>query len=170
MKKLTGILLLTVLPFFGMAQNKAVQDFFNKYNDHEDVTYVVLKGSLFNLFKDIAEYDNGDEPDEDLQALGHMAGGIKSMKIIQVPYYETNLTKDEVNSLRASLEKDNYEEYVRVKEGKELVNIMAQGDDTEVRNMIILVEEKGEFTIISVDGKLSVKDLSYISKHHADWH
>lgn len=170
MKKLTTLLLLAILPFMAMAQSKSVSSFMDKYSDHDDVTYVVIKGSLFNLIASIAEYDDGGEPDEDLQALGRMADGIKSMAILQVPYYETNLKREEISSLRASLEKEKYEVFVSVKEGKELVNIMAQGEEDEIRNMLVLVDEKEDFTLISIDGKLSMKDLAYISKHHDNFH
>ena len=57
-----------------------------------------------------------------------------------------------------------------VKEGKELVNVLAQGAADEVRNMLILVEEKEDFTLISINGTLSMKDLSYFSKHHTNFH
>lgn len=170
MKKLATLLFLALLPFMVQAQSKSVTSFMDKYSDHDDVTYVVIKGSLFNLISSIAEYDDGDEPDEDLQALGRMADGIKSMTILKVPYFETDLNRDEVKSLRANLQKENFEEFVSVKEGKELVNILAQGEEDEIRNMLVMVEEKEEFTLISINGKLSMKDLSYLSKNHDNFH
>ena len=170
MKKLSAILLLAVLPLMVSAQSKSVSAFIDKYIDHDDVTYVQVKGSMFNLISSIAEYDNGEEPDEDLQALGRIAGGIKSMTVLQVPYYDTDLSKEEVASLRSSLSKEKYEEFVRVKEGKELVTVMAQGSGKEVTNGLILVEEKDELTLISFNGTILAKDLNYLSKHHDDWH
>lgn len=92
------------------------------------------------------------------------------MEVLQVPYYETDLTREEVSSFRNSLTKDSYEEFIMVKEGRELINVLAQGAKDEVRNMLVLVEEKDEFTVISINGKLSMKDLSYFSKNHAKFH
>ena len=155
MKKLAILMMIALFPVTLMAQSKTVDSFISKYKNHDDVTFVVIKGSLFNLIASIAEYDNGEEPDEDLQALG---------------YYETDLSKAEVNDLRSSIGKEKYEEFIQVKEGKELINVMAQGTGDEVKNGLILIEEKDEFTIISVDGTLSIKDLNYLSKHHKDWH
>ena len=163
-------MLIAFLPLMGMAQSKSVSSFQNKYSDHEDVTYVTVKGSLFNLLGAIAEFDDDEDPDEDLQALGRIADGINSMEVLKVPYYETDLNREEVASLRNSLAKDDYEEFLMVKEGKELVNVMAQGSENEIRNMLVLVENKEEFTLISINGKISMKDLSYLSKHHGDFH
>jgi Domain of unknown function (DUF4252) len=168
MKKLTGLMILAMLPFLAMAQSKSVNTFQDKYSDHEDVTYVTIKGSLFNLIASIAEYD--DDPDEDLKAMANIANGIKSMQVLKVPYYDTDLSRDEVAGLRKSLEKENYEEFLMVKEGKELINVMAQGAEDEIRNMLVLVDEREAFTVISIDGKLSMKDLSYLSKHHGNFH
>ena len=163
-------MIIAALPFLASAQSKSVSAFVDKYIDHEDVTYVQVKGSLFKLISSIAEYDNGEEPDEDLQALGRISGGIKSMTVLEVPFYETDLTKDEVASLRSNLEKEKYEEYIRVKEGKELITVMAMGSGAEVSNGLILVEERDGLTLVSFNGTILVKDLNYMSKHHKDWH
>ncbi len=166
MNKLTTIMLLAVLPVAGMAQSKSVTSFQKKYFNHEDVTHVTIKGPLFGFLASLAEYDD----DPDAQAIANIAAGINSMDILQVPYYETNLDRNEVEALRQSLSKDGYEELIRVKEGRELVNILAQGGADEIRNMLILAEEKDNFTLLSINGKLSMKDLSYLSKNHHNFH
>ena len=168
MKKLTGLMIIAMLPFLAMAQSKSVTSFQDKYSDHDDATYVTVKGSLFNLIASIAEYD--DDPDEDTKAMARIANGIKSMEVLQVPFYETDLNREAVANFRTALTKEDYEEFITVKEGKELINVMAQGADDEIRNMLVLVEEKEEFTLISVNGTLSMKDLSYLSKHHKNFH
>ena len=170
MKKLTALMIIAALPLLVSAQSKSVSAFIDKYIDHEDVTYVQVKGSLFKLISSIAEYDNGEEPDEDLQALGRISGGIKSMTVLEVPYFDTDLSKDEVANLRSSLKKEKYEEYMSVKEGKELITVMAQGTDSEVSNGLIMVEERDGLTLVSFNGTILVKDLNYMTKHHGDWH
>jgi hypothetical protein len=170
MKKLTALVIILALPLLVSAQSKAVTSFIDKYIDHEDVTYVQVKGSLFKLISSIAEYDNGEEPDEDLQALGRISSGISSMTVLKVPYLDTDLSKEDVANLRSSLSKEKYEEYMKVKEGKEMVTIMAQGSGKEVTNGLIMVEEKDGVTLIAFNGTILVKDLNYLSKHHDDWH
>ena len=161
-------MIIAMLPFLAMAQSKSVSAFQDKYNDHDDVTYVTIKGSLFSLIGSIAEYD--DDADEDTKAMARIANGIKSMEVLQVPFYDTDLNREEVSTFRKALTKEDYEEFLMVKEGKELINVMAQGAADEIRNMLVLVEEKEEFTLISINGTLSMKDLSYLSKHHKNFH
>jgi len=170
MKKVTTLLLIAIMPLLGMAQSKSVSNFQEKYSDHDDVTYVTIKGSLFNLLGTIAEFDDDEDPDEDLQAFGRIASGITSMEVLHIPLYETKLNREEIASFRNSLSKEKYEEFITVKEGRELVNVMAQGAEDEIRNMLVLVEERDDFTLISINGKLSMRDLSYLSKNHKRFH
>ena len=98
-----------------------------------------------------------------------MADGIKSMQIISLPKYEVGLDSDEIKSLKSSIKKESYEELMNIKEGKETTVIYSQGKEDEVRNMLILVEEKNEFALINIDGVLKMKDLAYIASHHDKW-
>lgn len=166
MKNLITILLIAFLPVAAMAQSKSVINFQDKYGNHPDVTTVMIKGPLFKFIASLADFDD----DPDTQAVGRIADGITSMEVFSVPFYETDLEREEVTSLRDALLKDGYEEFLRVKEGKDLVNVMSQGKEDEIRNMVILSEEKDNFTLLSINGKLSMKDLSYLSKHHKDFH
>ena len=133
-------MIIAMLPFLAMAQSKSVTNFQDKYSSHDDVTYVSIKGSLFNLIASIAEYD--DEQDEDFQAMARIAKGIKSMQVLQVPFYETDLNREEVASFRKALAKEDYEEFLTVKDGKELINVMAQGADDEIRICLFWLKKK----------------------------
>jgi len=168
MKKLTTLMIMVILPFVGMAQSKIVNNFQEKYSNHNDATFVTVKGSLFNLIASIAEY--AGEEDEEMKTFARIADGIKSMQVLKVPYYDTNLNREEVASFRKSLTKEDYEEFISVKEGKELINVLAQGATDEIRNMLVLIEEKQHFTLLSINGRLSMKDLSYLSKNHSKFH
>ena len=166
MKKVTTLVMLATLPFMAMAQSKSVANFQDKYVDNKDVTTVLIKGPLFKFIANFADYD--DDPDS--QAIGRIADGINSMEILQVPYYETGLNKQEVTNLRQGLDKDGYEELLMVRDDGEHINVLSQGKEDEIRNMLILVEEKDNFTLLNINGKLSMKDLSYLSKHHNNYH
>ena len=165
MKKLTAILMIALLPAVALAQSKSVIDFQSKFSNDPDVTTVLIKGPLFKFIASIA--DHNDDPE--MEAIGRIANGIKSMEVFSVPFY-TDLNREDISSLRNGLKKDGYEELLVVRDGKDHVNIMSQGKEDEIRNMVILAEEKENFTLLSINGKLSMKDLSYLSKHHDDFH
>jgi hypothetical protein len=165
MKKTTLIVALALIASIGYTQSKSVESFKNKYADDRDATVVTLQGNIFRLIGSIAEYSD----DEDAQALSKMADGIKSMQIISLPKYETGLEDDEIKQLKSNLMKESYEELMNFREGREKVVIYSQGNEDEVRNMLILVEERNEFAVINIDGILKMKDLAYIASHHDKW-
>jgi hypothetical protein len=167
MKRLaTLILMALILPLVSMGQSKAVVDFQNKYSDDRDASFVTIQGSLFNFVASIADFDD----DPEAQALGRIADGIEAMQVLSVPYFEADLSKAEVQDLKASLKKENYESLMSAKDGREYVEVMAKGSGSEIRDIIILVDNRDQFVLISMDGVLSMEDISYLSKNHKNWH
>jgi len=167
MKKTTTLLAALILlsATFVLGQSKSVDAFKNKYKDDRDATVITLQGNIFKLISSIADYSD----DEDAQALSKVADGIKSMQILSLPKYETGLDSEEIKQLKSNLKKESYEELMNIKEGRETVVIYSQGSEDEVRNMLILVEEKDEFVLITIDGVLKMKDLAYIANNHKKW-
>ena len=165
MKKTTLTVVLALVASIAFSQSKSVESFKNKYKDDRDATVVTLQGNIFKLIGSIAEYSD----DEDAQIFSKIADGIKSMQVISLPKYETGLEAGEIKQLKANLKKESYEELMNVKEGKETVVIYSQGNEDEVRNMLILVEERNDFALINIEGTLKMKDLAYIANHHDKW-
>ena len=56
------------------------------------------------------------------------------------------------------------------KDGREYVEVMAKGSGSEIRDIIILVDNRDQFVLISMDGVLSMEDISYLTKNHKNWH
>jgi len=164
MKRLTIILAILIAPLFVMAQNKAVTDFQNKYKDDRDASYIEISGSLFKFISSMNNSGN-DEMDPDLKAIAKIAEGLKSMKVLKIDKYASDLSQGEIDALKSSLKKDSYESLMTMKEGRKNINFMAQGNANELRNMLIIVDDKDEFVLINIDGVLTSKDLSYLSRN-----
>ena len=167
MKRLaTLVLMALMLPLITLGQSQAVEDFQNKYKDDRDASFVTIQGSLFNFVASIADVDD----DPDAQAIGRIADGIDAMQVLSVPYFEADVSKADVSNLKSSLKKEKYESLMSVKDGKEFVDVMAKGSGSKLSDIIIMVDNREQFTLISLDGSLSMEDLSYLSKNHKDWH
>lgn len=147
-----------------MSQSKSVAAFHEKYQGDRDATVVSLNGSIFNLVANIAA--EADETDEDMQAIARIAEDIKSIRVLTVPVYKSGLEPAEISQLRKDLLNENYDELMTVRDGSDRIYFLAQGDESEVRNMMVLIQEDREFTLLSVDGRLSMKDLSHLANHH----
>lgn len=168
MKKLgTLFFAILVVGTAALAQSKTVEAFQNKYKDDRDATVVSLSGGLFELLSAVASWD---ESDEEAQAISRIAENIKSMQILKIPLYKSGFDNDDIDKMRADLDKENYKELMTVRDGAENVYFLTQGDKDTVKNMLILIKEDNEFAVLSIDGSLEMKDLAYLAKHHKNWH
>jgi len=168
MKKLaTMIFAIVVVSASAIAQSKTVEEFHNKYKNDRDAKVVSLSGGLFELLSSIASWD---EEDEEAQAIARIAENIKSMDILSIPLYKSGFSSEDIDKMRADLGKENYEELMTVRDGNDKVYFMTQGDKNTIKNMLILIKEENEFALLNVNGSLEMKDLSYLAKHHKDWH
>lgn len=147
-----------------MSQSKSVTAFHEKYQGDRDATVISLKGSIFNLVANIAA--EADEADEELQAIARIADDINSIKVLTIPVYKSGLEPAEIKALHKDLLKENYDELMTVRDGSDRIYFLAQGDESEVRNMMVLIQEDSDFTLLSVDGRLSMADLSVLARNH----
>ena len=166
MKKLLVIILLA--PALAMGQSRSVEAFINQYQDHDEVSVVSIEGSLFDLIGMIAE--EAEEDDEELQAIKRVFDNIEHLKIVSVPYRAADFNSDKFNAFRSDLKKDKYEELMTMKDDEKKMTFMTQGENSELSNMVVLIDEEQKLTILSVIGTVDVKDLAYLARNHDNYH
>ncbi|MDH5366961.1 MAG: DUF4252 domain-containing protein [Cyclobacteriaceae bacterium] len=164
MKELTTLILLFVASLIGSTQT-TVEEFTNKYKNEKDATVVTLKGNIFSLLGDIAEWSD----DEEAEMAARIFKGINSMEVLSLSLYDADISKEEITDFKSNLIKEKYEEYINVRDGRETVEVYAQGSKENISNMLIIVQERDDFSLINIDGSLSHKDIAYIVEHHDDW-
>jgi len=168
MKKLVVTVVgLMIVGASAFAQSKTVENFRQKYKDDRDAKVVSLSGSLFNLLSAVASWD---ENDEEAQAVSRIAKNIKSMDILSVPMYKTGLKDEDVDRMMSDLKGEKYEELMTARDGEEIVHFMTQGDDKSISNMVALIRDNDELTVLNINGTVAMEDLSYLIKNHNDWH
>lgn len=143
---LAAVLLLTVCAF--AQDGKRIYD---KYSDAENVSAVYISSSMFRMM--------GRLPDMDVNGLdiSPLISGLNG-------FYMLNSENPSVNaSLRSDAEnfitKGKYEMLMETKDNGETVRIYTIGDEKTVTNFVMLALEKTEITFISIEGKMSRKDL-----------
>ncbi len=166
MKRTTLLLIATVLSTGLWAQSKTLKSFHEKYHDDRDATNITIDGTLLNLVGALAAYA---EDDEEAQAFANIAKNIKSMNILSVPMYGTGLSGKEVSGLRRNLKKESYEELMTMRDGDQKINFLADADEKQLRNMVVLVEDKDELVVMNINGLLNMKDLSKLVSNRKHW-
>ncbi|MCB0495956.1 MAG: DUF4252 domain-containing protein [Cyclobacteriaceae bacterium] len=167
MKKVATLLIaIALVPALAFSQSKSIAEFHAKYRNMDKTTFVDISGSMFNFVSKIAEYS--EEDDEETKAAGRVLSAIKAMQVLEVPY--RIIDKTDVEKLRSSLAKEKFEELMTVKEDDSNVKIMAQGSGSKLENVTMLVDDDNSFVLITVQGTISMEDLSYFAKHQDNWH
>lgn len=139
----TILLALTVLS--SVAQ---ITKFFDKYAETDGVTSVYISKTMLNMMPDMKS--NG----MDMKA---MAGKLDNIRILTTenPQLVSKLRKD----LSSSFNSKEYEELLRVNEGKEKTVIYMKTSPSGVNEYLILSEEANELNAILITGKITPSDI-----------
>lgn len=147
MKNILIVVAVLLLPLSGYSQ-KGVKSFYNKYKKYENVTSVKLQGWVIKLAAKFA-----DDPDAK-KAARH----ISKLRVLTME--NGNLvTKEDYKSLIRSIRKDQFEDLIMVREGTTKINLYIKEKKDKITNALLIVNDVDEFVMISLEGKLRLKDL-----------
>lgn len=147
MKKSVLILVLAILPLVTSAQSV-----FDKFEDMDGVTSVVINQNMFKLLATI----DPDMEDKEAQEYMDMIQNLTSLKVLTTENESiSNQMKSEVNGY---LSKSNLQELMRIKDGGQLVKFyILQGKDadhvSELLMFITGLKEVTEKANVSINGK-----------------
>ncbi len=116
------------------------------------------------ILKTILAFSN----DEDAKQVSNIMQGLNK---IRISVFEFDDNKNHAKLRKAltskikNLKSKGYESIVTVKDKDETVHIMAKIKDQFINDAMIVVLEKDEMVIISMDGLLDLKKLVQISEH-----
>jgi hypothetical protein len=148
MKKISLILglLLLSLPFY--AQNKAIDELFDKYAGKDGFTTVNINGGLLALASWVEDDKATKDMLKDLNHVRILAQEDHSMK--NVNFY---------NEIIAGIPVKDYEELLTVKEKDQDVKMLVKQSDGMINELLIIVGGSDN-ALISITGKINPKDLS----------
>ncbi|HBH24525.1 MAG TPA: hypothetical protein DDY13_14020 [Cytophagales bacterium] len=156
MKKLSAILLLSVMSTVAFAQNDVITKLFDKYYDDENFTKVSVTSKMFELF---TEVEPGDEDEKEiLEAISKLKG----LKV---------LVADSIGNSRQlfdqsvkDVKKAGYEELMQVKDAKEDLEFLISESDGIIDELVMIVGGHKQFVILSLFGEIDLKQMSKLSK------
>ena len=139
-------ILATVFSLFAQAQ----QSFFDKYAEMEGVTSVYISKSMLSLLPNVDSTING-------MHIGNIANRLDNIQILSCEEADvTNQLRKETSHINP---KNGYEELMRVRENGEKTTIYFKDKKGQKKEFVLLVDEKDEFTIISIVGDLTLQEI-----------
>ncbi len=164
MKRNILILLVAVLPLSAFSQS-----LFDKYEDYDEVTSVVVNKSMFNLLAKIdVEVD-----DPEAQDFMDIASSLKSLKVFTTD--DEKIGADMKSSVGSYLKSARMEELMRVKDKDANVKFyIKQGkDDDHVSELLMFVTglkeveadgRKFETVLLSLTGDIDLNKINSLTK------
>jgi hypothetical protein len=159
-KNMKKSILFYVLFSIGLSTAVFAQSQFDKFEDIEGVTSVIVNQKAFSLMSKI-----GSESDEEYLDL------IKNIETLKVFATENkNVAAQMASEVDKYLKTANLEELMRVKDGEDRVNIYVKQGKSEdfVRELFMFVKsgdiDLGESVIISLTGNIDLKQISKLTE------
>lgn len=151
MKKIITAAVFMLLAMSAMAQDG--KSIYKKYSDSDGVSAVYISPAMFRII--------GKIPDMDIDGNDVNLGGI--IKSLSGLYVISSENAGINAALRGDAErfisKGQYEMLMEAKDSGETVRIYTMGDDKTVTGFVMLADQDGECTFISIDGQMPREEL-----------
>jgi vacuolar-type H+-ATPase subunit F/Vma7 len=158
----TKNLLLTVCLLCGnivYAQNSTIDKLFDKYENEDDITVISISKNMFKMIPGMIP-DNIHTNNINIKSIMHK---IESMQVITSD--KTNL-KEMMNSEFKSFinNNKNYEELMRIKDGKSNITFNVRKDGDIINELIMLINDEKHFVAIQISGHFTLDNIQEIMK------
>ena len=132
------------------AQNKTVENFYDHYNQLENVTDVKLQGWLLKM---AAEFSDEEEATRILQNISFLRVLVMS---------EGNLVKpQDLKTFIRDLKKDAFENLMQIRNEGARVEILIREDGDTITDVVALINSDEEsFILLSLEGRIRFSDLN----------
>jgi ACT domain-containing protein len=128
---------------------------FDKYSGKEGYTTVFISKYMFDLFSNIEPTD--PEAKEMKEAISKLTG----IKILasEKPDESVSFLKE----MKKDISSGGYKELMVIKEGDQDVQFLVHEDNGKVSELLLIVSDKGENVLISIQGDIDMKNISKLA-------
>ena len=145
--------IITLLITFCSVSSYGQQSFFDKYAEMEGVTSVYITKSMLSLFPKGQTSVNGVN-------IGNIASRLDNIQILSADEQPIiDKLRKETSGINT---RNGYEELMRVCEDGEKITIYFKDGKKDKKEFVLLMDQKDEFTIISIVGDLTLQEIQGI--------
>lgn len=158
MKRLVGILVMSVLAVSVQAQNDAISKYFGKYADDETFSHVTVSGKMFQMINSIEVEDDED------RALVESLGKIKGVKAL---FAENGVDGAKMyKEAIALIDGKGYEELMSIRDDEKDIKFMIKEKGNKIDELFMVMGGDNEFGVVSITGDgIDINQLYKLSKN-----
>jgi hypothetical protein len=150
--KIILIMIVGLFPVLLSAQANALDGLLNKYADQPGFYFLELKTNMFS-----SEQETSGSP---------TPGKLITVKILSYEEGSSNHSNatDVYEQLRSEINTNTYKGLIEVKSSGDKIDMMVKKDGDKLSEIIIIVRESTETTVIAASGSLDLKDIAKFSE------
>lgn len=151
-----GLFCLLLMPFSLQAQQDAIARYFQQYAEDETFSSVYISGAMLRL---LGRSDTNPE-EKELRESFNQLRGLRILAADSLPdgmrYY-----RDVV----ATLERESYEELMKIQEdGEKVLFLIKQKDEEVIEELLMLVGSEEQFFMLSFIGNIDLEAISRLAE------
>ncbi len=153
MKKILIIASALMFTLSGLfAQTESVKTFYDRYTNQEKVSDYTINGWLLKV---ASEYSDNADASKVLEKITQLR--------VLVMDDGNPISSHEYKDFMKVLRKDSFEELIKIKDKDVDVDFFIREEGQHITNVLMLVNEKDGFVLISLEGLLKMEDLKNIN-------
>jgi hypothetical protein len=155
MKKCILFILILVSPLITSAQNKAVEQLFQKYSGKEGYTSVVITKNMFQLFANVENSENDD-----------FLRTVKNLDFIKILSAKSPIDgKAFYKEVLSLIPEKEYKELMVIQEADEVVKFLTLEKDGVIKELLMVSGGKDETAVIWMSGIIDMKTVAKIAQN-----
>jgi hypothetical protein len=158
MKKTIMIILILGFYYPIFSQSRAIMEFHEKFKDNSKYFSLKIEGGILKGLSNV-ETDDADTKD-----LMNVISKIEAIDIHSINRAEAKFDDDDLKEFSRKIKKENFEDLLVVKNENSQTNFMIKESKGKVSDLLMMVDEADEFTVINISGNIDLNTISSLSK------
>ncbi|MFP4528845.1 MAG: DUF4252 domain-containing protein [Candidatus Kapaibacterium sp.] len=164
MKKIIVIALAVVMTAAtALAQDSPYISLFDKYTGKKGFTTVLINKEMFETMGEMMKSDSTNG------AVNEMLSGINAMLVLTYKFdkelkREKSLAREVYKDFLSKVPMSEYKSLVLVNDEGSNVRILAKQTQKEIKELLVLVGEENEATLVNISGAMSLDKISKLSE------
>lgn len=152
-------LALIVFPLMLNAQSSSIDKLFDKYSGEDGFTSINISKSMFAFFAKLEGIQ-----DDDFNEMQEVIDNLDGLKIISCDSHDSQILEEFRRGVDQILKDEDFEELMVMKEHNKEVKFMIRNKGDDIIELLLIVGEDNEVTIISFFGLIDLQAISKLSQ------
>jgi Domain of unknown function (DUF4252) len=152
---LIAVILILMTPLSILAQSDAITKYFDKYLEDEKFTVVYITPKMFQLISKL------NLKDPEAQEVKNVLQDLRGLRVLQTEHNAVQMYKEVISQFKPN----EYDLLMTVRSKDDNVRFWTKESNGIINELLMIVGDKDEFTMISFIGNIDLNKISKLSEN-----